>query len=64
MPLVVPTAIIRGRPAWIAGIVLGVILLVVGIVIGQTILAIAGGAFIGLSIIFLIFSLVTGGRSD
>ena len=64
MPLVVPSLIIRGRPAWIAGMILGVILLIVGIVIGQTILAIAGGAFLGLSLIFLILSIVTHGRTD
>ena len=59
-----PTIMISGRPAWIAGIVLGVILLVVGIVISQTIVAIAGGVFLGLSIIFLVLSFVTGGQSD
>jgi hypothetical protein len=55
---------ISGRPAWIAGIVLGVILLVVGILINQTIVTIAGGVFLGLSIIFLVLSFVTGGQSD
>jgi hypothetical protein len=59
-----PTIMISGRPAWIAGIVLGVILLVVGILINQTIVTIAGGVFLGLSIIFLVLSFVTGGRSD
>ena len=59
-----PTIMISGRPAWIAGIVLGVILLVVGIVISQTIVAIAGGVFLGFSIIFLILSFVTRGQSD
>jgi hypothetical protein len=59
-----PTIMISGRPAWIAGIVLGAILLVVGIVISQTIVAIAGGVFLGFSIIFLILSFVTRGQSD
>jgi 4-hydroxybenzoate polyprenyltransferase len=59
-----PSIVISGRPAWIAGIVLGVILLVVGLVINQTIVAIAGGVFLGLSLIFLILSFVTGGQSD
>ena len=59
-----PTIMISGRPAWIAGIVLGVILLVVGIVISQTIVAIAGGVFLGFSIIFLILSFVTRGQTD
>ena len=47
-----PSIVISGRPAWVAGIVLGVILLVVGLVINQTIVAIAGGVFLGLSLIF------------
>jgi hypothetical protein len=59
-----PSIIISGRPAWIAGIVLGVILLIVGIVVPQTIVAIAGGVFLGLSLIFLIISFATGGQSD
>jgi hypothetical protein len=59
-----PTIMISGRPAWIAGIVHGVILLVVGIVISQTIVAIAGGVFLGFSIIFLILSFVTRGQTD
>lgn len=59
-----PSIVISGRPAWVAGIVLGVILLVVGLVINQTIVAIAGGVFLGLSLIFLILSFVTGGQSD
>jgi hypothetical protein len=37
---------------------------VVGILINQTIVTIAGGVFLGLSIIFLVLSFVTGGRSD
>jgi hypothetical protein len=59
-----PSIIVTGRPAWICGIVLGIILLIVGIVIHQTILTIAGVVFIVLSAFFLIMSLVTGGQSD
>lgn len=54
----------RGRAAWIAAIVLGAILLVVGIFIDQTFLVIAGAGFLVLGIIFLVLSLVTGGRTD
>lgn len=59
-----PSIVVSGRPAWIAGIVLGVILLVIGIATGQTIFSIGGGAFLGLSLLFLILSFVTGGQSD
>lgn len=59
-----PSVVITGRPAWIAGIVLGVILLVIGIVTSQTILIIGGVAFMVLGLLFLILSFATGGRSD
>jgi hypothetical protein len=53
-----------GRVAWIAGIVLGVILLVIGIVASITILDIVGGIALAVSIIFLLVSYKTGGGSD
>jgi len=59
-----PSIMIRGRGAWIASIVLGVILLIVGIVMSQTVIAIAGGAFLAFGVIFLILSFVTGGATD
>jgi hypothetical protein len=59
-----PSFMISGRPAWIAGIVLGVILLVIGFATSRTIFCIGGGAFLGLSLIFLVLSFVTGGQSD
>ena len=59
-----PGIVITGRPAWIAGIVLGVILLVIGIVASQTVLIIGGVGFIVLGLLFLILSFVTGGQSD
>jgi len=59
-----PSIVITGRPAWIAGIVLGVILLVIGIVASQTVLIIGGVGFIVLGLLFLILSFVTGGQSD
>jgi hypothetical protein len=64
MAVALVEAIIKGRAAWYAGIVLGIILLVVGIVIHQVIIAIAGGVFLGLSIIFLILSYATRGLTD
>ena len=59
-----PSVVISGRPAWIAGIVLGVILLVIGIVASQTFLIIGGVGFMVLGLLFLILSFVTGGQSD
>lgn len=59
-----PSIIATGRTAWICGIILGVILLIIGIVMGQTFLIIAGAGFLVLSLIFLILSFVTGGQSD
>ncbi len=59
-----PSVVISGRPAWIAGIVLGVILLVIGIVASQTVLIIGGVGFMVLGLLFLILSFVTGGQSD
>jgi len=53
-----------GRVAWIGGIALGVILLLIGIVASITILAIAGGIALAVSIIFLLVSYRTGGVSD
>jgi len=59
-----PSIIISGRPAWIAGIILGVILIIVGAVTHQMIIIIGGVVFVVLSLIFLIMSFATGGRSD
>ena len=59
-----PGIIVRGRWAWIASLVFGVVLLVVGIVIGQVFLMVAGGAFALFGLVFLILSLVTGGATD
>jgi len=59
-----PGIIVRGRGAWIASLVFGVVLLVVGIVIGQVFLMVAGGAFALFGLVFLILSLVTGGATD
>ena len=59
-----PAIMISGRPAWIASMVLGAILLVVGIVISQVVVAIAGGVFLGFGLIFLILSFVTRGQTD
>jgi hypothetical protein len=64
MPLGFVGAIVRGRAAWFCGIALGIILLVVGLAMNQVIIAIAGGVFLGLSIIFLILSYATRGLTD
>jgi hypothetical protein len=55
----------RGRPAWIASIMLGIILAVVGGLTGPMIfLIVAGAAFFLFGLVMLIISLVTKGRSD
>ncbi len=54
----------RGRIAWILALVFGLVLLVIGLAVQQTFLAIVGGAFALFGLIFLILSLATGGRSD
>jgi hypothetical protein len=59
-----PSIFATGRTAWICGIILGIILLIIGIVMGQQFLIIAGAGFLVLSLIFLILSFVTGGASD
>lgn len=58
------SVLIRGRPAWIAGLVLGVILLVVGVVLEITGLIIAGAGLGLFALVFLILSFVTGGATD
>lgn len=59
-----PTVIVRGRPAWIAAIVLGVGLLVAGLATSQTPLLVGGAAFAAFGLVFLILSLATGGATD
>ena len=55
----------RGRPAWIASIVLGIILAVAGGLTGpNTFLILAGAAFFVFGLVMLIISLATGGRTD
>ncbi|MFI7742514.1 hypothetical protein [Kocuria rhizosphaericola] len=56
--------LVRGRAAWIAAVVLGAILLIVGFAIDQTFLVVVGAAFLVIGIIFLILSLLTRGRTD
>lgn len=65
------SVILRGRPAWIASLVFGLILLLVGLVgppttlgISSTMWIVAGATFGLVGLIFLILSLVTGGASD
>ena len=59
-----PSVIVRGRAAWICGIILGIILLIIGIVMNQTFLIIAGVGFLVFGLIMLIISFATGGQSD
>jgi len=59
-----PGVIVRGRAAWICGIILGIILLIIGIVMHQTFLIIAGVGFLVFGLIMLIISFATGGQSD
>lgn len=54
----------RGRPAWIASIVLGVILVIVGAVTSAAWWYVAGGGFALFGIVFLILSFVSGGATD
>lgn len=54
----------RGRLAWIAALVLGIVLIVIGALIPNTFLIIAGAAFAAFGLLFLILSLVTGGATD
>jgi hypothetical protein len=59
-----PSVIVRGRAAWICGIIMGIILLIIGIVTHQTFLIIAGVGFLVFGLIMLIISFATGGQSD
>ena len=53
-----------GRIAWIIGIVVGVILLIIGLVADILFLTIVGIGLVALGGLFLILSLVTKGQSD
>ena len=64
MPTVSVNFVTKARPAWIAGIILGVILLVIGIAASITILDIAGVIVVLLSALFLYASYQTKGVSD
>lgn len=61
-----PSVIVRGRWAWICGMVLGIILVIVGAVIHptSTVLIVAGCAFFLFGLVMLIISFATGGASD
>ena len=55
----------RGRPAWIAAIVLGIIVAAVGGMTGPTTyLIVTGAAFFVFGLVMLIISLATRGRTD
>lgn len=54
----------RGRIAWVAAIVLGLVLLIIGLAMNLQWLWIVGVAFAVFGAVFLIISLVTKGQSD
>lgn len=54
----------RGRIAWVAAIVLGLVLLIIGLAMNLQWLWIVGIAFAVFGAVFLIISLVTKGQSD
>jgi drug/metabolite transporter (DMT)-like permease len=58
------SVLVRGRLAWIAAIVLGVILIIIGAAGSSTFALIAGIAFAVFGAVFLILSLVTKGATD
>lgn len=59
-----PSIIVRGRLAWILGLIVGVALLIGGLVAKETFFIVAGAVFGGFSLVFLILSLVTKGATD
>lgn len=54
----------RGRIAWVLGLALGIILLIIGIVIPSMWLIIAGAVVVVFCGVFLILSYVTHGQTD
>jgi hypothetical protein len=54
----------RGRIAWIAAIVLGVILIIIGAAAPSTFALVAGILFALVGGVFLVLSLVTKGATD
>lgn len=60
----VPLFTARGRIAWYCAIGLGLVLLVVGLVLNELWLIVAGIAFVVFGGVFLILSYVTHGRTD
>lgn len=60
----VPLFTARGRIAWYCAIGLGLVLLVLGLVLNQLWLTVAGIAFMVFGGVFLVLSYVTHGRTD
>lgn len=57
--------IFRGRPAWIASMIFGLILIIVGVAVSTySWLSIVGGVFFVFGLVMLIISLATKGVSD
>jgi len=59
-----PSLVIRGRLAWVAAIVLGVILIIIGAVQPSTFFLVAGIVFAAFGGVMLILSLVSKGAAD
>jgi hypothetical protein len=61
------SVLVSGRPGWIAAMVVGIVLIIVGAVAfhpANPVVIIAGAAIFVAGLIFLILSFVTGGQSD
>jgi hypothetical protein len=56
--------VVRGRLAWIVGLIFGVILLIIGLTTSNTFLTIVGAGFAIFGLVFLIISIVTKGGAD
>ena len=59
-----PGIVVRGRLAWIVGLIFGIVLLVIGLTTSNTFLTIVGAGFAIFGLVFLILSIATKGRSD
>jgi hypothetical protein len=56
--------IIRGRLAWVAAALLGLVLLIAGAATHQTVIILGGVSFMVFGLVFLVLSFVTGGATD
>ena len=54
----------KGRLAWIAALVFGIVMIVVGALTPNTFFIVGGALFAAFGLLFLILSLVSGGATD